>query len=103
LALVEKNLPSRLTISKTPIREAIASLEGDGSVDFAPYRGATVRWLSTDEMSEQRFLVDGIELPALGLVVERITQAELANLAKVLQQMKRARAARWEAVPSTDR
>ena len=36
--LVEKDLATRLNISKTPIREAIASLEGDGLVDFAPYR-----------------------------------------------------------------
>ena len=90
--LVEKDLATRLNISKTPIREAIASLESDGLVDFAPYRGATVRWLSTNEMSEQRFLIDGVELPALELVVERITKPELANLAKVVRQMKRARA-----------
>lgn len=89
--LVENDLAARLNISKTPIREAIALLEADGLVDVAPYRGATVRWLSTLEMEEQRFLIDSIELPAFPLVVERITKAELTELGKVVRQMKRAR------------
>jgi DNA-binding GntR family transcriptional regulator len=62
--LVENDLALRLNVSKTPIREAITLLEADGLVDIAPYRGATVRWLSTSEMEEQRFLIDAIELPA---------------------------------------
>src|SRR5580704_2312783 len=52
--LVESDLAARLRVSKTPIREAIALLESDGLVDVAPYRGATVRWLSTLEIEEQR-------------------------------------------------
>ncbi|HEY2278253.1 MAG TPA: GntR family transcriptional regulator [Streptosporangiaceae bacterium] len=90
--LVESDLATRLNVSKTPIREAIALLETDSLVDITPYRGATVRWLSTLEMEEQRFLIDAIELPALRLVVERITKPELAELGKVITQMKRARA-----------
>jgi DNA-binding GntR family transcriptional regulator len=90
--LVENDLAARLSVSKTPIREAIALLEADGLVDVAPYRGATVRWLSISEMEEQRFLIDAIELPAFPLVIERMDKASLAELAKVVRQMKRARA-----------
>jgi DNA-binding GntR family transcriptional regulator len=90
--LVENDLAARLSVSKTPIREAIALLEADGLVDIAPYRGATVRWLSTHEMEEQRFLIDAVELPAFPLVIERITKQTLTDLAKVVRQMKRARA-----------
>jgi DNA-binding GntR family transcriptional regulator len=89
--LVENDLAARLNVSKTPIREAIALLEADGLIDIAPYRGATVRWLSTLEMDEQRFLIDAIELPAFPLVVERITKREIAELSKIVRQMKRAR------------
>jgi DNA-binding GntR family transcriptional regulator len=89
--LVENDLATRLNVSKTPIREAIGLLESDGLVDIAPYRGATVRWLSTLDMEEQRFLIDAIELPAFPLVVERIDKHALAELAKVVRQMKRAR------------
>jgi len=90
--LVENDLAARLNVSKTPIREAIALLETDGLVDITPYRGATVRWLSTMEMEEQRFLIDAVELPAFPLVAERITKPELSELGKVIKQMKRARA-----------
>jgi DNA-binding GntR family transcriptional regulator len=90
--LVENDLAARLNVSKTPIREAIALLEADGLIDIAPYRGATVRWLSTLEMEEQRFLIDAIELLAFPLVVERIDKATLTDLAKIVREMKRARA-----------
>jgi DNA-binding GntR family transcriptional regulator len=90
--LVENDLAARLNVSKTPIREAIALLETDSLVDITPYRGATVRWLSTLEMEEQRFLIDAVELPAVPLVVERITKPELSEFGKVIRQMKRARA-----------
>src|ERR1700729_1488643 len=89
--LVETDLAARLNVSKTPIREAIALLESDGLVDIAPYRGATVRWLSTLEMEEQRVLIHAIELPAFPLVIERISKPALTELGKVVSQMKRAR------------
>ena len=90
--LVENDLATRLNVSKTPIREAFALLEADGLVDIPPYRGATVRWLSTLEMEEQRFLIDAIELPAFPLVIERFSKQALAELGRVVRQMKRARA-----------
>ena len=90
--LVESDLAARLRVSKTPIREAIALLETDALVHIAPYRGATVRWLSRNEMEEQRFLIDAVELPAFPLVVERISKQTLAELARIVRQMRRARA-----------
>jgi DNA-binding GntR family transcriptional regulator len=92
--LVESDLAARLKVSKTPIREAIALLEADGLVGIEPYRGASVRWLSTMEMEEQRFLIDAIELPAFPLVVERISKPTLVALGKVVRQMKQARVKR---------
>lgn len=92
--LVEKELAARLNVSKTPVREALAQLETDGLVDFATYRGATVSWLSKRQMEEQRFLIDKIELPALSIVVERITKTEITEISRIVRQMRRARARR---------
>ena len=91
--LVEKDLAARLGVSKTPVREALALLEADGLVEATPYRGAIVRWLSRNEIVEQGFLVDALEMPAYEIVVERITDAELAAIDKV-GQGARPRAAR---------
>jgi len=45
-------------------------------------------------MEEQRFLIDAVELPAFPLVVERISKQTLAELGRIVRQMKRARAKR---------
>jgi len=94
--LVEKDLAARLGVSKTPVREALAMLEADGLVETTPYRGALVRWLSRNEMAEQGFLVDALEMPAYPIVVERITDAELAAIDKVGKELTRARRDRNE-------
>lgn len=94
--LVEKDLAARLGVSKTPVREALAMLEAEGLVEATPYRGAIVRWLSINEMREQGFLVDGLEMPAYEMVVERITEAELAAIDVVTKDLVRARVERDE-------
>ena len=94
--LVEKDLAARLGVSKTPVREAIAMLEADGLVETIPYRGAIVRWLSRNEIAEQGFLVDALEMPAYPIVVERITDGELAAIDKVAKDLIRARRDRDE-------
>lgn len=94
--LVETELASRLGVSKTPVREALFMLEADGLVDVAPYRGATVRWLSLNEMQEQGYLVDALEMPGYPIVVERITDAELSEIARITEDLKRARRDRDE-------
>jgi DNA-binding GntR family transcriptional regulator len=94
--LVETELAARLGVSKTPVREALFMLEADGLVDVAPYRGATVRWLSLNESHEQGYLVDALEMPGYPIVVEKITDAELAAIKKITEDLKRARRDRDE-------
>lgn len=94
--LVEKDLAARLGVSKTPVREALAMLEADGLVEATPYRGAMVRWLSLNEIREQGFLVDALEMPAYEIVCERISDAELAAIDKVGKELVRARRDRDE-------
>jgi len=94
--LVEKDLAARLGVSKTPVREALALLEADGLVEATPYRGAIVRWLSRNEIREQGFLVDALEMPAYEIVVARITDTELAAIDRVGKELVRARRDRNE-------
>ena len=94
--LVETELATRLGVSKTPVREALHMLESEGLVDLAPYRGATVRWLSVNEMEEQGYLVDALEMPAYPIVVQRITDEELAEIGRITNLLKQARKDRDE-------
>ncbi|MDF2442698.1 MAG: hypothetical protein JWR01_901, partial [Subtercola sp.] len=48
-ALVEAELAGRLGVSKTPVREALKTLEGTGLVVIRPYTGATVRVFSDQD------------------------------------------------------
>ena len=89
--LVETELAGRLGVSKTPVREAIALLESDGLVEAFPYRGAIVRWLSVNEMLEQGYLLDALEMPAYAIVVDRIAEAELEEVGQIANQLRRAR------------
>ena len=50
--LVEADLAKQLGTSKTPVREALRTLEKDGLVVITPYKGAFVAKLSPDDMQE---------------------------------------------------
>jgi DNA-binding GntR family transcriptional regulator len=92
--LVESDLALAFGVSKTPIREALLVLEGEGLVALAPYQGAQVTWLSMEEYEEITFLLDALENPALAIVAGRITQADLAVLDRLTVQLKKARLAK---------
>jgi DNA-binding GntR family transcriptional regulator len=60
--LRESVLSEQLGVSKTPVREALVRLQGDGLVTIEPYRGATVSSYDTTdlvEIYELRELLEG--------------------------------------------
>jgi DNA-binding GntR family transcriptional regulator len=60
-ALVEQELAAQLGVSKTPVREALKTLEGTGLVVMVPYRGAAVRELTradADAIYDLRLLLE---------------------------------------------
>lgn len=60
-ALVEQELAAQLGVSKTPVREALKTLEGSGLVVMVPYRGAAVRELTradADAIYDLRLLLE---------------------------------------------
>ncbi len=50
--LKEAEIASRLGVSRTPVREALLQLEGEGLVELIPNRGAVVRELSRADVHE---------------------------------------------------
>jgi DNA-binding GntR family transcriptional regulator len=77
--LIQAELATHLSVSVTPIREALRELEGLGLVDFDAFRGATVHQVSVEELEEiyelRRFLVP----LAIRERVRTITTVELAE------------------------
>lgn len=66
--LRETDVAERLSLSRTPVREALRKLEADGIIEHRPRLGAVIRRLSHSEV---------VELYEMRLVLER-TAAEMA-------------------------
>lgn len=66
--LREEDVADRLSLSRTPVREALRRLEADGIIEHRPRQGAVVRQLSHTEV---------VELYEMRVVLER-TAAEMA-------------------------
>lgn len=62
-ALVENDLARRFGTSKTPVREALKALVGQGLVTFSEYRGATVRLIDSrmvEDIFDLRYLLEPV-------------------------------------------
>jgi DNA-binding GntR family transcriptional regulator len=79
--LIEQRIAAELGLSRTPVREALRILEAEGLVISERNRGAMVRPLSPTEVVDLYGLRIRLESYAAQLAAERITDAELAELA----------------------
>ena len=88
--LVMRDVANQYRASDIPVREALRMLERDGLVETAPYRGARVTTLTAKEVEETYFIRSHLESIATGLAAERITDAELTQLDRLMAEMKAA-------------
>ncbi len=86
----ERMMIARLSASRTPFREAIGTLEKQGLVEIRPYRGFFVRRLSLKEVKDLYDLRKALESFAVRLAVARVTEADIAALAAVLDAAVKA-------------
>jgi DNA-binding GntR family transcriptional regulator len=80
--LVQAELAEQLKVSTTPVREALRDLATEGLIKLDAHRGAEVRSLSGDEVSEIYRLRSILEPEAMRLAIERISDEEIATAAK---------------------
>lgn len=80
----ERALIERLSVSRTPFREAIALLANEGLVEIRPYRGFSVRQFTQKEISDLFDFRCTLEGFAIRLAVERISNAQIARLKDAL-------------------
>lgn len=87
--LGEAELAGRLSVSRTPIREALSRLASEGLVDLQPNRGARVATWSQAELREIFELRLQLEPFAVRQAVPRIGAADLDRLDKLADQLRR--------------
>ncbi|MBF9032634.1 FCD domain-containing protein [Rhodobacterales bacterium HKCCE2091] len=76
---------SQLGISRSPVSEAVTRLAGEGLVDVVPQAGTFVSRFSMDEIREGAFLREALELQAVELVAETVTEEQLTLLRRNLR------------------
>src|SRR5882757_4425407 len=82
--LIEADLAERLEVSRTPIRESMLRLAGDGLI-VAHRRGWIVREHSQQEIREVYEIRAALEGFAAGLAAQRATDDELAGIQAIHQ------------------
>lgn len=78
--LSETRLSEELGVGRSPIRTALARLQGEGWIEIAPQSGTFVRSLSAREIGELSELRGILEAHCIGLTVERVSDRELRDL-----------------------
>ncbi|HXF82574.1 MAG TPA: GntR family transcriptional regulator, partial [bacterium] len=95
--LRERELVSRLGVSRTPIREALRKLELEGLITTVPYKGPTVTRPTLDgarQLYETRAALEG---QATALFTARATEAAVERLRAQIAEAERALARRQPA------
>lgn len=85
--LNERELAAQLSVSRTPLREAIRALAAEGLVDLLPNRGAVAVKLTTADILNTFELLAGLEALSGKLAAERATPAEIAEIRAMHYEM----------------
>jgi DNA-binding GntR family transcriptional regulator len=97
--LGEEALAERLGVSRTPVREALGSLQRDGLVEIVPHRGAFIRWPSPRDVEERFDIRIAIETLALRRGFPKLSQDVLRRLLdRVREQRGRIESASYQEI-----
>ncbi|HWV86209.1 MAG TPA: GntR family transcriptional regulator [Capillimicrobium sp.] len=91
--LGQVELAERLGISRTPVREALRRLTGEGLVEFQDNRGFRVAQLRLEDVLQRLEVRLLLEPGAARLAAERATEADLAELEASVEREVAARTA----------
>lgn len=88
---LESELAEELGMSRTPVREALLILEGQGLVDVRPRKGARIKPISLDDIAEiYDVLIELESCAAQSAAVLKPNETELASLARFMRDIETA-------------
>ena len=88
--LFEEKIAAQMNISRTPVREALRLLSAEGFVKLIPNIGIVVNQISPQDLLDILNIRLQLETYAIGLVTQKITEKDIDNLKKIIQQMEEA-------------
>lgn len=89
-ALRQTDLAERYGVSPTPVREALRILEAEGTVTYAPHKGATVAQLDARSLSDLYELRAAMEGFATSLAVERMSDSDEKEIQRLHDRLSGA-------------
>ena len=95
--LVQDKIATELNVSRVPVREALLQLESEGLVRMEAHRGASVVWLSPEEIAElfdlrALLVTDAVRRAVPGLTDEQIERLEKIERREMRESNMAARA-----------
>ncbi|GAP36980.1 GntR family transcriptional regulator [Piscinibacter sakaiensis] len=88
--LDELELAARFEVSRTPIREALSLLAGEGLIETAHRRGAVVAQITPERLVEMFEVMAELEALSARLAARRISDAELQELERLHEECRQA-------------
>jgi DNA-binding GntR family transcriptional regulator len=87
-AVIEGRLAKELNISRTPMREALVRLEGEGLLVRSGARSYSVRTVRTSEHFQSMQVREWLECKAIDLAIGKIPQSEIDDLRVKIDALK---------------
>lgn len=87
-AIVEKEISTKLKISRTPVREALLELCRERLVEIYPQRGTRVALMDARLVEQGRFLRETVELALLELACKSFTEDHIKQLEKNINEQR---------------
>ena len=84
-----EDLAKSFGVSRTPVREALKSLEKTGLVEFKSYSGAYVRKLTVSEIEEIYRIRLILETYVIEQVIEKVTPKDIAKLERIQDEIEK--------------
>ena len=88
--LREAELANRLSVSRTPVREALRRLASEGLIEFAPSRGMMIVELDKQQVRELYALRETLEGAAARFAAQHASPSEIAALVELLERQDRS-------------
>lgn len=88
--LNERLLCERMGVSRTPMREAIKTLAGEGLIRLEPNKGAVVARLSRDEVAAAFEVIASLESLSGMLAAQRASDADIKSVLSMQEKMEKA-------------
>jgi len=89
-ALAEAEIAAQFGLSRTPVREALLRLAGEGLIEIRPQRGTYVARIALPRIEEALFVREAVECAVLRRVLARDNRVEVARALAVIVDAQEA-------------